>query len=135
MGGAFGLSGWPERVAGAGGRSGRADRAERVCEWAGVHSPPRPFGQMIWPFENRPFFNFRPKIQLGLLKIRLYAVRPNLTLAFRVSAFRYKPYIGYSMWDIGYSMWDIGYSRVECSNSAICSNSTILSFFMEIREN
>ena len=39
-------------------------------------------------------FYFWPKIQVGLLKIRLYAVRPNLTLAFRVSAFRYKPLLG-----------------------------------------
>ena len=54
-------------MSGAGGRSGWP-------EWVGERAP-RPFGQMIWPFENRPFLYFRPKIQL----------------AFRVSAFRYKP--------------------------------------------
>ena len=68
-----------------GGRSGGwIRRSERA---SGAGGPIWP----IRPFEKRPFL-FWPKIQLGLLKIRLYAVWPNLTLAFRVLAFRYKPH-------------------------------------------
>ena len=64
-------------------QGGRVDLSERMR--TKVHSTHA--HSAIW----FGLFYFRPKIQLGLLKIRLYAVRPNLTLAFRVSVFHYKP--------------------------------------------
>ena len=81
MGGSSGRSGLSDWVGEAGGQSGWVEQAveEGGQTWSQVvHLAFRPFDHMIRPFENRPFY-FRPKIQLGLLEIWLYAVQPNLS--------------------------------------------------------